>query len=167
MNLIVAVDKNWGIGKDGKLLANLPGDMKNFREKTQGKTVVMGRSTLESLPGGKPLPNRTNIVLTHNQDFKREGCIIVHDMQELLEELNNYHSEDVMIMGGASVYNELIPYCDALYITKIDYEFDADTHIKNVDELPGFKVVWQSDVMEDNGYQYRFLEYRRVAHRRK
>lgn len=161
MNLIVACDKNWGIGKDGKLLCNIPGDLKYFKEKTMGKTVVMGRSTLESLPGGKPLPNRTNIVMTHRMDFEREGVIVVHSMNQLIEELNNYEPDDVMIMGGATVYNELMTLCDKLYITKIDHEFDADVYIKNADELPQFKVVWKSEVFTENGYSYQFYEYRR------
>ena len=161
MNLIVACDKNWGIGKDGSLLCNIPGDLKYFKEKTMGKTVVMGRSTLESLPGGKPLPNRTNIVMTHRADFTKEGVIVVHSMDQLIEELNNYEPDDVMIMGGATVYNELMTLCDKLYITKIDHEFDADVFIKNADELPQFKVVWKSEVFTENGYSYQFYEYRR------
>ena len=89
MNLIVCVDKNWGIGSEGQLLVHLKEDMKFFKEHTLGKVVVMGRSTLESLPKGEPLKDRTNIVLTHRQDFCKEGVIVVHDMEELLEELNN------------------------------------------------------------------------------
>jgi len=160
MNLIAAVDKSWGIGKEGKLLCYLPGDLKYFKEKTTGKTVVMGRSTLESLPGGKPLPNRTNIVLT-KKNLDIEGVKVVHNMDELLEEANNYNPDDVMIIGGATVYNELMPYCDKLFITKIDHEFDADVRIKSADEMPQFKVVWKSEVMTENGYNYQFFEYRR------
>ncbi len=161
MNLIVACDKNWGIGKDGKLLCSIPGDLKYFKEKTLGKTVVMGRSTLESLPGGKPLPGRTNIVMTRNREFAMEGVKVVHSMNGLIEELNNYLPDDVMIIGGAMVYNELMPLCDKLYITKIDHEFDADVFITNADELPQFKVAWKSEVFTENGYSYQFYEYRR------
>lgn len=162
MNLIVAVDKNWGIGKNGGLLTHLPQDLKFFKEKTVGKVVVMGRSTLESLPNGNPLPNRTNIVLTHKEDFEKEGVTVVHSMEALMELCNQYPSEDVMIIGGASVYNELMEICDALYITKMYYEFEADTFIKNVDALPQFKVVWESEVVEENGISYQWFEYRRV-----
>lgn len=161
MNLIVAVDKNWAIGKDGGLLAHLPKDLAYFKEKTLGKVVVMGRSTLESLPGGRALPNRTNIVLTHRLDFEREGCTVVHSMEELLEECNKYPSEDIMIMGGASVYNELMEVCDSLFITKIYHEFEADTYLKNADQLPQFKVIWSGDIIEENGIQYQWFEYRR------
>ena len=161
MNLIVCVDKNWAIGHEGQLLVHLKQDMKFFREHTIGKAVVMGRSTLESLPNGQPLPDRTNIVLTHRMDFTKEGVIVVHDMEELLEELNNYAPEDVMIIGGASVYNEMMDMCDKLYVTKVDHEFFADTFIRNIDQNPNFKVVWTSEEMEDKGLKFRFVEYRR------
>ena len=161
MNLIVCVDRNWGIGKDGKLLCHLKEDMKFFREHTMGKAVVMGRSTLESLPKGEPLPDRTNIVLTHRTDFTKDGVIVVHDMEELLEELNNYAPDDVMIIGGASVYNEMMDMCDKLYVTKIYHEFEADTFIRNIDLNENFKVVWKSEMMNENGIDYQFFEYRR------
>ena len=161
MNLIAAVDEKWGIAKDGGLLANLPGDMKYFREKTTGKIVVMGRSTLESLPGKKPLPKRINVVLTRQPDYEADGAIIVHDMEELMYEVNKYVPDEVMIMGGASVYNELVEQCDTLYITKIYHDFDADKRIKNIDEMKQFKVAWKSEMMEENGYSYQFFEYKR------
>ena len=149
MNLIVCVDKNWGIGKDGKLLCHLREDMKFFREHTLGKVVVMGRSTLESLPKGEPLPDRTNIVLTHRADFSKDGVTVVHDMEELMEVLNNYDPDDVMIIGGASVYNEMMDMCDKLYVTKVDHEFFADTFIRDIDANPNFKVVWSSEEYEE------------------
>ena len=161
MNLIVCVDKNWAIGKDGKLLCHLKEDMKYFREHTIGKVVVMGRSTLESLPNGEPLPDRTNIVLTRKEDFAKDGVTVVHDMEELLEELNKYAPDDIMIIGGASVYNEMMDMCDILYVTRIEHEFDADTFIRDIDRCPNFKVVWTSDEIEEKGLKYRFYEYRR------
>lgn len=161
MNLIVAVDKNYGIGKDGKLLCSLPSDLKYFKEKTIGKVVVMGRSTLESLPKKMPLPNRTNIVLTSKKDYVVPNATVVHDMESLMEEMNKYKSNDIFIIGGASVYNELLPICDSLFITKIDNEFDADCFITNVDKLPNFKMVWSSKVLEENGIKFQFTEYKR------
>ena len=137
MELIAAADKNWAIGRDGKLLCHLPGDLKYFKEKTTGKTVVMGRKTLESLPGSKPLPNRRNIVLTKDPSFEKEGCEIVHSVDELFDILGE---EPVMVMGGASVYEQLLPYCDSCYITKIDACFDADTYIANLDEKDDFQL---------------------------
>lgn len=162
MNLIVAVDEKWGIGKDNKLLCNIPKDLAFFREKTLGKVVVMGRSTLESLPNGKPLKNRTNIVLTRKKDFEIEGATVVHDREELMEEVNKYPSEDVLIIGGGSVYNELMENCDVLYITKIYEDLDADTFIKNADKLPQFKVFDVSEMIEENGHKFQWIEYRRV-----
>lgn len=162
MNLIVACDKNYGIGKDGKLLCSIPSDLKFFKEKTTGKVVLMGRSTLESLPGGKALPNRTNIVITHRRDFQKEDVIIVHDMDELLLELNNYPTNDIFVIGGASVYNELMDLCDTLYITKIDEEFGADCFIKNVDKLDNFKLYKESEVVSENGISFKFTEYKRI-----
>lgn len=108
MNFIVAVDKNWGIGKDNKLLVSIPADMKFFRQTTTGKVVVMGRKTLESFPNGLPLKNRTNIVLTGNQDYKVKDAVIVHSMDELLEELNKYDSDDIYVIGGDSIYHQML-----------------------------------------------------------
>lgn len=159
MKLIVAADKNWAIGKDNDLLCHLPGDLKYFKERTTGKTVVMGRKTLESLPGGKPLPKRTNIVLTRDENFEKEGCIILHSIEELLEK---YGQEDVMVMGGAEIYTKLLPYCDTCYITEIDKEFEADKYIPNVSIDPAFQKVWESEEQVENGISYRFVEYKRV-----
>ena len=161
MNLIAAADLNWGIGKDGGLLISLPGDMKYFKEKTSGKVVIMGRATLESLPGGKPLPNRTNIVLTTNKDFEREGCIIVHDMDELATACKDYAPDDIMVIGGEQIYMQLIRQCDKLYITKILEEFEADKHLMNADRMKSFELVSESDVMEEKGVQYQFLIYQK------
>ena len=158
MELIAAADKNWAIGRDGKLLCHLPGDLKYFKEKTTGKTVVMGRKTLESLPGSKPLPNRRNIVLTKDLSFEKEGCEIVHSVDELFDILGE---EPVMVLGGASVYEQLLPYCDSCYITKIDACFDADTYIANLDEKDDFQLEWHSQPMEENGFTYRFTRYDR------
>ena len=159
MKLIVAADKNWAIGKDNDLLCHLPGDLKYFKEKTTGKTVVMGRKTLESLPGGKPLPNRTNIVLTRDKGFEKEGCVILNSIEELLEK---YQEEDLMVMGGAEIYTKLLPYCDTCYITEIDKEFEADKFIPNLQESSDFEKVWESDIQEEKGITYRFTEYKRV-----
>lgn len=161
MNLIAAADANWGIGKDGGLLVRLPGDLRYFKEKTSGKAVIMGRATLESLPGGKPLPNRTNIVLTSQTDFVKEGCIVVHDMDELAAVCADYAPEDMMVIGGEQIYMQLIRQCERLFITKIFEIYDADKHLMNVDKMRSFELVWESDVQEENGVQYQFLEYRK------
>ncbi len=159
MKLIVVADKNWAIGNEGKLLCHLPGDLKYFKERTTGKIVVMGRKTLESLPGGRPLPKRKNIVLTRNQSFAKEGCTVVHSIEELLKK---YSDEDVMVIGGGEIYCKLLPYCEGCYVTKIDAEFEADTYIPNLDESADFELVWQSEDKKENGITYRFTEYKRV-----
>ena len=117
MNVIVAADKNWGIGKDNKLLVSIPADMKMFREETSGKVVVMGRKTLESFPNGLPLKNRTNIVITKNKDYDAKGAIVVHSIEEALEEVKKYPSEDVYCIGGDSVYTQMLPSVSYTHLT--------------------------------------------------
>lgn len=161
MQMIMAADRNWAIGKDGHLLADLPGDMKYFREKTTGKTVVMGRGTLESLPHRRGLPNRRNIVLTHRTDYQAERAEIVHSVDELLEAVRDEDPDRVMVMGGAGVYEELLPYCDTCWITRIDAAFPADRHFRDLDEDRDFVKTWESDEKEENGVSYRFVKYER------
>ena len=108
MNAIVVVDKNWAIGKDGSLLVHLPGDLKYYRQKTLGKVIVVGRKTLESFPGGKPLPDRTNIVLTSDPAYGANGCIICHSKDEVMETIAGYDPEDVFIAGGSQIYEQFM-----------------------------------------------------------
>lgn len=162
MKAIVAVDKNWAIGKDNNLLAHLPGDLKFFKEKTLGKTIVMGRQTLESFPGGKPLPGRANIVLTTNQDYPA-ACEICCSVDEVFECLSQLDKEDVFIVGGEQVYRRFIGCCDMVYVTKIDKCFDADRYFPNLDEDPEWELVYQSRPITENNLSYRFCEYKRVS----
>lgn len=159
MNLIVAVDNKWGIGKDGGLLAHVPGDMKYFREMTTGKVVVMGRKTLESMPGKKGLQNRTNYVLTTKEDYAAEGCNIVHSEQELFDAISQYEPDEVFLIGGAALYNAYYNLCDKLYITKMNADLGADTFIVNIDEDPDYKVTSESEVHSENGIDYKFCVY--------
>lgn len=159
MNMIVAVDKNWGIGRNNGLLASIPTDMKYFKEHTTGKVVVMGRKTLESMPGGKGLPKRINYVLTANQDYEVEGCNIVHDEYELFDELSQYEPDEVFLIGGASLYNRFYKYCSKLYITKMDADLDADAFIKNIDKDEDFEVISESEPITENGITFRFCVY--------
>ena len=163
MNLIVAVDNKWGIGRDGGLLANIPTDLKYFKEHTGGKVVVMGRKTLESMPGGRGLPNRTNIVLTSQKDFEAERCEVVHSDGELRDAVKGFGSDDVFIIGGSSLYNRYYKDCDRLYITKIDADLDADTFIVNIDEDPDFRAVSVSEPVTENGLTYRFTIYEKTG----
>ena len=161
MNLIAAVDKNWAIGKDNKLLVQIPMDMKFFRETTTGKVVVMGRKTLESFPNGLPLKNRTNIVLTHNANYDGKGAIVVHSMEELREELAKYNSEDIYVIGGEQIYKALVDECDVAHITKIDYEYDADAYFPNLDEKPEWVITGDSEEQTYFDIAYTFVRYER------
>lgn len=161
MKMIVAVDENWGIGKDGKLLCHISEDLKYFKKKTTGKVIIMGRKTLESLPGGKPLPDRVNIVLTKDENFQKEGVVVVHSVEELLALRAEYGDDNMMVAGGASIYEQLLPYCDTCYITKIHHRFDSDTRISNLDENEDFIIRMHTGMKEEGEYKFQFLEYRR------
>ena len=160
MNIIVAVDNKWGIGRDNGLLASIPGDMKFFRETTTGKVVVMGRKTLESMPGKRGLPNRTNYVLTRDENYVADRAIVVNSEEKLFSELKKYESDDVYVIGGASLYNRLCGMCDRLLVTKMDADLNADTFIINFDEDDRFELVAESEPVTENGITYRFTEYR-------
>ena len=161
MNIIVAADKNWGIGKDNKLLVSIPADMKFFRETTTGNVVVMGRKTLESFPGGLPLKRRTNIVLTKDVNYQVKDAVLVHSVEELLEELKKYDSENVYVIGGDSVYRQLLPYCDIAHVTKIDYAYEADSYFPNLDEDPQWEVTASSEEQTYFDLEYTFVKYKR------
>ena len=162
MNLIVAVDKNWAIGKENKLLVSIPQDMKFFRETTMGKVVVMGRKTLESFPGRQPLKKRTNIVITRDKNYSVKDAIVVHSIEEALEELKNYNSEDVYVIGGDSIYRQMLPYCDVAHVTKIDHAYEADTYFPNLDEKEEWLVTGVSDEQTYFNLEYEFVRYERV-----
>ena len=162
MKMIVAVDKNWGIGKNNDLLVSIPADMKMFRTETSGKVVVMGRKTLESFPGGLPLKNRTNIVLSGNLDYQVKGAIVVHSLQELLEEIKKYPKDQVYCIGGDSVYKMLLPYCDTAQVTKIDFAYEADRYFPNLDEDEAWKLTGVSDEQTYFYLEYVFAKYERV-----
>ena len=161
MKMIVAVDKNWGIGKNNDLLVSIPADMKMFRTETSGKVVVMGRKTLESFPGGLPLKNRTNIVLSGNPDYQVKGAIVVHSLQELLEEIKKYPKDQVYCIGGDSVYKMLLPYCDTAQVTKIDFAYEADRYFPNLDEMPQWQVAAESEEQTYFDLEYSFVRYER------
>lgn len=161
MNAIVAVDANWAIGNKNRLLTSIPADMKFFREKTMGHVVVMGRKTLESFPNGLPLKNRVNIVLTANRSYKVKDAIIVHTKEELLEELKKYDSNELYVIGGGSIYEMLIPYCDTAYITKIDHAYAADTYFPNLDQMDEWEMTEVSEEQTCFDLEYVFAKYER------
>lgn len=159
MNLIAAVDENWAIGKNNQLLVRIPADQKFFREMTTGRVVVMGRKTLESFPNGQPLKNRTNIVLTHNKDYAVKDAIVVHSMDELHEELKKYDSDDVFVIGGEKIYEQLLDECDVAHITKIDFAYDADAYFPNLDKNPDWEITGDSEEQTYFDLEYYFYRY--------
>lgn len=159
MNIIVAVDNNWGIGNKNGLLVQIPRDQKLFREMTTGKVVVMGRKTLESLPQQQPLQNRTNIILTTDKSYKVKGAILVHSIEELLEELKKYNDDDIYIAGGESIYRQMLPYCKVAHVTKIDYTYQADTYFPNLDAMSEWHVTADSEEQTYFDLEYVFLKY--------
>ncbi len=162
MNLIVAVDKNWAIGNGNKLLVSIPQDMKFFRETTMGKVVVMGRKTLESFPGGQPLKKRTNIVLTRDKNYRVKDAIVVNTVDELLLELGKYDEDEIYVIGGESIYRQMLPYCKTAHITKIHHEYEADTYFPNLDEDDEWVVTGVSDEQTYFDLEYEFVRYERV-----
>ncbi len=163
MNLIVNVDKNWAIGLGNKLLVRIPQDMKYFRAMTTGHVVVMGRKTLESFPESKPLKDRVNIVLTTDPDYLAAGAVIVHSVEELKAELENYPSEEIFVIGGGQIYRQLLPFCDKAYVTKVDRAFDADTYFPNLDEDPQWRMTKVSEEETYFDLEYVFAVYERVS----
>ena len=163
MKLIAAADKNWAIGKDGELLVRISEDMKNFSAMTTGNVIVMGRKTLESFPGGKPLPNRVNIVLRHKKDYNGKGAIVVHSEEELWEELSKYDTESIFVTGGESIYHMLLPYCDTAYITRLDYEYQADTWMPNLDKEENWSIVEKSEERYCFDLIYHFTTYKNAV----
>lgn len=159
MKLIVAVDQNWAIGYEGKLLEIIPADMKYFKEKTIGKVVVMGRATFESLPGGRPLQDRINIVLTKSRVTNCEGVIVCTSLAALFKETKKYSSEEIFVIGGESIYEQLIAYCSEAYVTKIDKSYVANKSFPNLDALPEWKLVGESNLQNYKDINYRFIVY--------
>ena len=161
MKLIAAVDNEWNIGNKGNLLFSLPDDMKFFRTTTSGKIVVMGRKTLESFPGSKPLKNRINIVLSRSK-HDVDGAEFVTGVDELLDRLKEYDSGDVYVIGGAQIYSLLLPYCDTALITHVDaVAIEADSKFPELKDNE-WTATEQSDIHENNGIKFRFTTYKRI-----
>ncbi len=158
MNLIVAVDQNWAIGKDGDQLVYLKEDLKRFRTLTSGHTVILGRKTLETFPGGRPLKNRRNLILSRNPQFQAEGAEVFSSVEELVKQADG----DAFVIGGASVYEQLLPYCDTAYITKIHAGFSADTYFPNLDQSGEWEVSEESESLEQDGISYHYVTYSRI-----
>ena len=159
MKLIVAVDQNWAIGKEGDQLCYLKEDLKRFKELTLGHPVILGRKTLATFPGGRPLKGRDNLILSRDPNFEAEGAQVFHDMDSLLTAAPH----DSFVIGGGSVYKALLPYCDTAYVTKIDHAFpDADVWFPNLDADPAWEITQEEPPLEQDGLIYRYVTYQRV-----
>ena len=158
MIIIACADREWGIGRDGKLLFNIPEDMEFFKNATKGKNVVMGRKTFESLRI-KPLPGRRNIVLTRSEIFSFEGTETVHSLTELFSLLENIPPNDIFVIGGSNVYRQLLKYCDTAFITKVFSYGKADSFIADFDKLSDWKTECASEIMNSNGIKFQFVKY--------
>ena len=154
MTAIVCVSQNWGIGRDGALLFRISADLKRFKALTVGKTVILGRKTLDTFPGGKPLKDRRNIVLTR-RERSIPGAEIVHSFDEAIA----LGGDDALVIGGASVYMALLSRCDRVYVTKVDAAPDADSFFPDLDDNPDWRVASESEVFEENGLKFRFVDY--------
>lgn len=161
MNMIAAVDRNWAIGRKGGLLVSIPNDLKHFREETFGRVVVLGRKTLQTFPQGMPLEGRTNIVLSGNPGYKVKGALVVHSLEELMRELKPYPTQEVYVIGGESVYRQLLPFCDTVHITKIDHAYEADAYFPNLDRDPRWEITADSDELTYFDIAYTFYKYER------
>ncbi|MCR5828764.1 MAG: dihydrofolate reductase [Lachnospiraceae bacterium] len=159
MKLIASVDNNWGIGYKGKLLVSIPSDQRFFRNETVGKTVVLGRRTLDTFPGGRPLSDRENIILTRDISYTNRDARVIHGMEELESLLVERESDEVYIIGGQSVYEQFLDRCDVAYITKIDYEFAADSYLPNLDKNPEWECIEESEEKTYYNLCYKFCKY--------
>ncbi len=155
MNLIVAVDQNWAIGKDGDQLIYIPEDLKRFKALTTGHPVILGRKTLATFPGGRPLKGRENLILSATPGYQVEGAKVYPDLEALLADA----PEDAFVIGGESVYRTLLPHCDTAYVTKIDAQFPADRYFPNLDEDGDWTISEQSDPLEHEGTAFHYVTY--------
>ncbi len=163
MKAILSADLNWGIGLGGKLLQRVPEDMRFFKQMTTGRVVVMGKETFKSLPGRQPLKGRVNIVLSKNECFDDERLIVCRSLDELFHSLRIYHSEDVFVIGGESVYAQLLQYCSEVYATRFEEIFEADRHFPNLDVMENWELVSKSAQSHFKGLYFRYLKYVNTA----
>lgn len=167
MNAIAAVSAAWGIGRDGDLLFHISGDLKRFRSLTSGGTVIMGRRTLDSFPGGRPLPKRRNIVLTRNPAFSREGCETARSLEEVLSLVEGEDPEAVWVCGGGEIYRMLLPFCRMCRITQVRAAPPCDAFFPNLDLLDQWKRLEAGEVLSEGGLDYQFVDYENRAPFRK
>ena len=161
MNMIVAVDQNWAIGNKENLLVRIPNDHKMFQQEKTGKVVILGRKTIETFPGKQPLKNRTNIILSRRSDYRVKGATVVHSIEELLKECEKYAEEDIYVIGGESIYRQLLPYCDTAHVTKIDMAYAADAYCPDLDQDEDWEITADSEEQVYFDITYHFVKYER------
>lgn len=159
MEAIVNVTENWGIGAENRLLVTISEDLRRFRRLTEGKTVVLGRKTLETFPQGKPLKNRKNLILSRNPDYHMEGAEVFHDLPSLLSHLKELPRDEICIIGGESVYRALLPYCERVRLTKTFVQADADRFFPDLEALPNWEKAEISELLDENGIKFQYVDY--------
>lgn len=162
MNAIVAISEDWGIGQNNQLLFHISADLKRFRTLTTGKTVVMGHHTLLALPGGKPLPNRQNVVIS-SHPLQVEGVTVLHSVEQFKDWMQQQNTDDVMLIGGASLYAQLLGHCKRIYLTKVFASPEPDCFFPNLDKMENWKIESLSDIMEEKGLRFQFIDYVNTA----
>lgn len=158
MNIMVMVDQNWAIGKDGNQLIYIPQDLKRFQKLTTGHPVLLGRKTMATFPGGKPLKNRRNLILSRQKGYQIEGG----EVFLTIEDIRKAAPSDTFVIGGSSVYLQMLPFCDTAYITKVEKSFPADCYFPNLDENP----EWES-IEEEGPFYYEDIPFSYVTYRRR
>ena len=159
MECIVNVTPDWGIGRHGELLVAISADLRRFRQLTQGKTVILGRKTLATFPGGRPLKNRRNLILSHDPAFQVEGAEVVHSLPELLQAIQKVPEEQLCVIGGAAVYEMLLPYCTTAQVTKSYVTLKADTFFPDLDADSCWSLAEEGKIEEENGVRFQYLKY--------
>ena len=159
MDAVVNVTEDWGIGLENRLLVSISADLRRFRRLTEGKTVVMGRKTLESLPHARPLPHRRNLILSRDPNYRVEGAEVFSSVSVLLAAIKAIPPDEVCLIGGASLYAALLPYCSRVFVTKTLCRLPADRFFPNLDELPNWRIAEQSDILEENGIRFQYIDY--------
>lgn len=161
MNIIVTTDKNWAIGNQGQRLVSIPEEQRLLREDTLGKVIVMGRKTFESLPGKQPLYGRVNVILTRDSSYRIKDAIVCGSLEESLEKLAEYPSDSIFIIGGRSVYEQFLPYCDTVHVARVDYEYAADSYFPNLDQSSDWKMALETEEQTYFDLCYAFRMYRK------
>lgn len=163
MNILVTTDEKWAIGNRGQLLVSIPEDQRLLREETLGGVIVMGRKTFESLPGKQPLYGRVNVILSKDLNYRVKGAVVCHSLKETLVFLKQYPSSSVFVIGGSSVYEQFLPYCDTVHVTFIDYAYSADTYFPNLEQSAEWELTAESDEQTYFNLCYSFRMYQRKA----